>query len=162
MSSTFQDQGESIQRVVDALGRLPVRALVTTGPTIDPATIERRSNVEVVASAAHAALLPGADVVVTHGGHGTVVKALAAGVPLVVMPHGRDQADNAARIVARHAGLKVSRRAKPKAIAAAITKVLADPAFAAGARRLGQAIREDASAGLLVQELEDLPLVALT
>ena len=32
----------------------------------------------------------------THGGHGTVVRALAAGVSLVVLPHGRDQADNAA------------------------------------------------------------------
>ena len=112
-------------------------------------------------SAPHGSLLPAADVVVTHGGHGTVVKALAAGVPLVVMPHGRDQADNAARIVARHAGVKVSRKAKPKAIASAIDRVLSDPTFAAGAGRLGDSIREDAAAGRLLAELEDLPLPAL-
>ena len=113
MSSTYQDQQDSIQRVVDALGGLPVRALVTSGPAIDPTIFEHQPNVEVVRSASHQALLPGAAVVVTHGGHGTVIKALAAGVPLVVLPHGRDQADNAARIVARHAGVKVSRTAKP-------------------------------------------------
>jgi UDP:flavonoid glycosyltransferase YjiC (YdhE family) len=81
---------------------------------------------------------------------------LAAGVPLVVMPHSRDQADNAARLVARHAGVKVSRKAKPKAIASAIDLVLSDPSFAAGARRLGDSIREDASAGRLLSELETI------
>jgi MGT family glycosyltransferase len=162
MSSTFQDQRESLQRVVDALSRMPVRALVTTGPAIDPTTIEHGDNVRVVRSAPHGALLPAADVVVTHGGHGTVVKALAAGVPLVVLPHGRDQADNAARLVARHAGVKVSRKAKPKSIASAIDRVLSDPAFAAGARRLGDSIRDDASGERLLAELEDLPLPALS
>ena len=78
--------------------------------------------------------MPRAAVVVTHGGHGTVIKSLAAGVPLVVLPHGRDQADNAARIVARHAGVKVSRTSKPAKIAAAICGVLDDPSFADNAR----------------------------
>lgn len=160
MSSTFQDQGDSLRHVVDALGTLPVRALVTTGPTIDPATIEHASNVEVVAAAPHSQLLPHASVVVTHAGHGTVIKSLAAGVPLVVMPHGRDQADNAARVVARHAGVNVSRSAKPKAIAAAISKVLGDATFAENASRLGQTIRDDAASGALVREFEDLPVNA--
>ncbi len=159
MSSTFQDQQASLQRVVDALGTLEVRALVTTGPTIDPSLITHEPNVEVVAAAPHRELLPHAQLVVTHGGHGTVVKSLAAGVPLVILPHGRDQGDNAARVVARHAGLKLSRTAKPKAIATAITKVLDDPSFADAARRLGEVIRADASAGALVRELEDLPVI---
>ncbi len=156
MSSTYQDQQDSIQRVVDALGGLPVRALVTTGPAIDPTTIEHRPNVEVVRSASHQALLPTAAVVVTHGGHGTVIKSLAAGVPLVILPHGRDQADNAARVVARHAGLKVARTAKPSKVAAAICAVLEDPSYAANAQALGETIRRDAASGALVRELEDL------
>ncbi len=162
MSSTYQDQQESIQRVVDALGGLPVRALVTSGPAIDPTIFEHEPNVEVVRSASHQALMPGAAVVVTHGGHGTVIKALAAGVPLVVLPHGRDQADNAARIVARHAGVKVSRTAKPSKIAAAICGVLEDPSFADNARVLGEIIRRDAASGALVRELEDLPVTCPT
>ena len=162
MSSTYQDQQESIQRVVDALGGLPVRALVTSGPAIDPTIFEHEPNVEVVRSASHQALLPGAAVVVTHGGHGTVIKALAAGVPLVVLPHGRDQADNAARVVARHAGVKVSRTAKPSKIAAAICEVLEDQSFADNARVLGESIRRDAASGALVRELEDLPVTCPT
>ena len=162
MSSTFQDQQSSTQRIVDAIATLPVTALVTTGPALDPATIVTHPNIEVVAAASHSELLRSADVVVTHGGHGTVVKSLAAGVPLVVMPHGRDQGDNAARVEARRAGVKVPRTAKPAAIAKAISEVLNDPTYAEHARHLGDAIVHDSSSGALVRELEDLPVACLT
>jgi UDP:flavonoid glycosyltransferase YjiC (YdhE family) len=162
MSSTYQDQQDSIQRVVDALGGLPVRALVTTGPAIDPTAIEHRPNVEVVRSASHQALLPTAALVVTHGGHGTVIKSLAAGVPLVILPHGRDQADNAARVELRQAGVKVSRNAKSTAIAKAISTVLNDATYAEHARLLGEAIVRDSSSGALVHELEDLAVACAT
>ena len=81
----------------------------------------------------------------THGGHGTVIKALAAGVPLVVIPHGRDQADNAVRVTERGAGLKLARTAQPSAIAAAVRSAIADPGYRAAAARLGAAIRTDAA-----------------
>ncbi len=162
MSSTYQDQHDSIQRVVDALGGLAVRGVVTTGPAIDPTTIDHRPNVEVVRSASHQALLSSAAVVVTHGGHGTVIKSLAAGVPLVILPHGRDQADNAARVVSRHAGVKLARTSKPTKIAAAIRAVLDDQSYADSARALGETIRRDAASGSLVQELEDLPVTCST
>jgi UDP:flavonoid glycosyltransferase YjiC (YdhE family) len=162
MSSTYQDQNDSIQRVVDGLATLPVRALVTTGPAIDPAGIDGHPNVEVVESAPHSKLLMEADAVVTHGGHGTVIKSLAAGVPLVILPHGRDQGDNAARVAARGAGVKVARSAKPKAIAKAGASVLADPTFAEHARALGETSRRDATSGGLVHELEDLPVTCST
>ncbi len=113
LSSTFQDQGDCLQRIVDAAGSLPVRALVTTGPALDPTTINAPANVSVVAAAPHSEVLREAAAVVTHGGHGTVVRALAADVPLVVLHHGRDQADNAARLKARGAGLAVKRTASP-------------------------------------------------
>ena len=116
MSTTYQNQQASLQRVVDALATLPVRALVTTGPVIDPATIVAVPNVTVVSTAPHATVLQEAALVITHGGHGTLMKALAAGVPAVVMPHGRDQADNAARVKHRGAGRSVSRTAAPAKI----------------------------------------------
>ena len=156
MSSTFQDQHDSVQHVIDALGTLDVRGLVTTGPAIDPSVFTSHANVEVVAAAPHSQILPHAALVVTHGGHGTVVKALAAGVPLVILPHGRDQADNAARITARGAGVKVKRTAKPAAIAKAIRRVLADTSYREHAAALGDDIRRDAASGALTRELEDL------
>ncbi len=154
MSSTFQDQIGSLQRVIQALGTLPVRALVTAGPALDVAALRPASNITVAASAPHRQVLRQTAVVITHGGHGTVVKALAAGVPMVVLPHGRDQADTAVRVSARGAGVMLRRSAGPDAIAAAVRQVLENPSYRAAAQRLGETIRRDAASDLLVRELE--------
>jgi MGT family glycosyltransferase len=157
MSSTYQEQQFTLQTVVDALGTLPVRGLVTTGPALAPDVVTPPPNVAVTSSAPHAEVLKHARAVVTHGGHGTVVKALAAGVPMVVMPHGRDQKDNGVRVRARRAGLVVSRNASSRRVAAAVRAVLDDPSYRQGAQRLGDAIVRDAAAEDLVNALEDLP-----
>src|SRR5262249_53517049 len=91
LSSTFQDQIGCLQRIVDALSQMPVRGVVTTGPAVDPAALRSPHNVAIVQHAPHREVLWEAGLVITHGGHGTVMKALAAGVPMVMMPHGRDQ-----------------------------------------------------------------------
>ena len=160
LSSTFQDHAGCLQRIVDALGTLPVRGIVTTGPALDPSELHAPANVEVVPAAPHSEVLMQAAAVVTHGGHGTVVRALAADVPLVVLHHGRDQADNAARVTARDAGVTVKRSASPDGIAKAVSRLLDDPEHRAAAARLGRSIRRDAASGTLVAELEDLPAVA--
>jgi MGT family glycosyltransferase len=157
LSSSFQDQLGCLQRIIDALGTLPVRAVVTTGPAVDPEPLAAPANVRVVAAAPHSEVLRHAAVLVTHGGHGTVVRALAADVPMVILHHGRDQADNAARVEARGAGVSVKRNAAAPKIAAAVQRVLDDPSFGEGAARLGQAIRTDAAGTALTDELEDLP-----
>ena len=160
LSSTFQDHAACLQRIVDGLARLPVRGLVTTGPALDPGAITAPPNVTVVRAAPHSKVLATAAAVVTHGGHGTVVRALAAGVPMVILPHGRDQADNAVRVTARGAGIKLSRGAKPRRIAKAVQRLLADPGVRLNAEHLGEAIRRDAAAGRLVAELETAPTTA--
>jgi MGT family glycosyltransferase len=154
MSSTFQNHVECLQRITDALGSLPVRGLVTTGPAVKPDAIRARANVAVVASAPHSEVLPQADLVVTHGGHGTVIKTLAAGVPLVILHHGRDQADNAARVTTRGAGIAVPRRASATRIAKAVITVLDDPSYRQAAAHLGRSIAQDAAGGALLEELE--------
>jgi MGT family glycosyltransferase len=161
LSSTFQDHAGCLQRIVDALGTLPVRGLVTTGPALDPSTITAPANVQIVTAAPHSEVLRSAAAVVTHGGHGTVIRALAADVPLVVLHHGRDQADNAARVSARGAGVTVKRSASPTAIASAVRRLLDDPSYATRAGVLGRSIRADAASGALVAELEDLPAAVL-
>jgi MGT family glycosyltransferase len=156
MSSTFQNQAAGLQRVIDALATLPVRGLVTTGPVVDPETLRAAPNVAVRRSAPHREVLQHAALVVTHGGHGTLVKAFAAGVPVVVLPHGRDQGDNAARVTFHGAGLAVSRSAAPAKVADAVRRVLGDPAYRKAAGQLGAALRHDAGAGRLLTELETL------
>ena len=158
LSSTFQDHAATLQRIVDALATLPVRGLVTTGPALASGAITPAPNVVVVANAPHTAVLEHAAIVVTHGGHGTVVKALAADVPLVVLPHGRDQLDNAVRVTSRGAGVAVKRTATSAMIAAAVRDVLHDQRYHDAAARLGAAIRADAAATSVLDELEDLSL----
>jgi UDP:flavonoid glycosyltransferase YjiC (YdhE family) len=156
MSSTLQNQGGRLQRVIDGLATLPVRALVTTGPALDPNAFRGSSNAVVLVSAPHSEVLKDASVVVIHGGHGTVVRALAAGVPMIVMPQGRDQADDAARVTSRRAGITINKNARPAAVAAAVRRVLDDPRYRQAAQRLGRSIRADAQSGAMFTELEDL------
>jgi MGT family glycosyltransferase len=156
MSSTFMDHADTLQRVTTALGDLPVRGLVTTGPTIPVAAIDAPENVTVVERAPHTEVLRHASAVVTHAGHGTVIKALAAGVPVVAIPLGRDQLDNAARVAHHGAGLRLKPKAAPEAIARAVQRVLDEPSFAAGAQRLATAIAAETAEDRAVAELEAL------
>ena len=97
-------------------------------------------------------VLAHADVLLTHGGHGTVMKGLVAGVPIVCMPTGRDQPDNAARLVHRGVGVKISKRASPAKISAAVQQVLDDPSFRTAAARLGEQLSADAASGAALTE----------
>ena len=107
-------------------------------------------------SAPHSQVLAHTDVLVTHGGHGTVMKSLVAGVPIVCMPTGREQPDNAARLVHRGAGVKISKKASPAKIAAAIEHVLDGTSFQTAAARLGAKLRAEADSGAALNELEAL------
>jgi MGT family glycosyltransferase len=156
LSTTTQGQEPMIRRVVSALGSMNVRGLVTTGPSFDAGAIEVPGNVTVVASAPHSAVLPHADAVVTHAGHGTVIKALANGVPVLCMPVGRDQPDTAARVAGCGAGLRLRPRASARAIARALGSLLGEPGDRDAAARMAFAIAADREQDLAVAEIEAL------
>jgi MGT family glycosyltransferase len=156
MSSTYMDHAHVLRRAASALGELPVRGLLTTGPTVSPEAIDPPANVTVVERAPHSEVLRHASAVVTHAGHGTVIKALAAGVPVVALPLGRDQLDNAQRVQHHGAGLRLKPKASPDAIAKAIRRVLDEPSFAANAERLASAIAAEIAEDRAVAELEAL------
>ena len=114
-------------------------------------------------SAPHAPVLSHADVVITHAGHGSVIKALAAGVPLVCIPHGRDQRDNTARVVAAGAGLRLSRRASATAIWDAVHRLLTEPSYRANAEWLAEAFGAEArrspdAVGQVAEALQPQPV----
>ncbi|WP_214366977.1 nucleotide disphospho-sugar-binding domain-containing protein [Pseudonocardia sp. H11422] len=92
---------------------------------------------------------------VSHGGHGTVIKAAAAGVLQLVIPLGRDQPNNGARVVAAGIGLRLKPSAKPTAIAAGVRRLLDEPSFTQRARHLAGPIRGDAQSTAVVTELEN-------
>jgi MGT family glycosyltransferase len=154
LSSTVMSQESLLQRAADALGQLPIHALVTTGPAVDPAMIRAPQNVSVRRWARHADVLPYCSAVVTHGGHGTVIKALAAGVPLVIAPLGRDQPDNAARVIRAGAGLRVRRTADVATMRRAIGRVLDDHRYEDAARRVAEILAAERDDDLVIDELE--------
>jgi len=113
--------------------------------------------VEIVNAASHDALMREAAVVVTHAGHGTTLRALRAGAPIVAMPMGRDQNENAARVEYHGAGLRLGPDAAVEDIAGAITRVVREPSFATRARALADAIAgEGDGAERFADEIETL------
>lgn len=153
-SSTFQDQGRVLRNVVAALATLRVRALVTLGEMLPAQEVPPKGSVVVVRSVPHAEVLPRAALLITHCGHGTTLKALAAGVPMLCLPMGRDQDDTAARVVHAGAGIRLKPQASPAAIARAVEQLLNDATFREGARRLRDVIAEERRRTDVVTELE--------
>jgi UDP:flavonoid glycosyltransferase YjiC (YdhE family) len=134
-------EGIAVYRTaLDAIAELPVRALFTTGRGFDVNVLGAiPANVHVEAFIPQRDVLPRAAAVVCHGGSGTVLGALAAGVPMVVVPIGADEPHNAQRIAAIGAGL-ASPNATASTLRAAIERVLAEPAFRSNARKLAAEI----------------------
>jgi UDP:flavonoid glycosyltransferase YjiC (YdhE family) len=143
LSTTFQRQTALLRRLLQALGGLPVRAVVTLGPAVRESALQPPSNVDVVAWLPHHEVLPGADLVVTHGGHGTVASALRHGVPVLCLPMGRDQLDVATRAQWRRAGLVASADASVPTLRALVARGLQDQELHAGARRVSAEMAHD-------------------
>lgn len=156
LSSTFQNQRHTLENAIEAMAVLPIKGLVTLGPAMAKESFHSYDNITVASATPHSKVFPTARAVVTHAGHGTVMRALANGLPLVCLPMGRDQTDNAARIVHHGAGLSLSPNAKPHQIARAIQRVLTEPEFTKNAERLKSAIVADANANQGVIELEEI------
>lgn len=156
LSSSYMQQADLLRRIVAALSTLPVRAVVTTGPAIDPDEIPASAQVVVVRAAQHTALFPHARLVITHAGHGTLIKAIAAGVPVLCVPLGRDQPDNAIRAARLGVAKVLSPKADAATIAAAVRAMLAEPSFSRAAAALGSTVRAEIASGALAAELDDI------
>jgi MGT family glycosyltransferase len=135
-----QRSAESLQRVLDALTDLPVHVVATTGGIVDPEELDAPANAYVVAFADHDALLDRAALVVGHGGHGTTMRALRAGIPIVGMPaQGTDQATTLQLLDSWHAGRFLPSGSDVAQIRAAVTEVLGDASYRETAARLSRA-----------------------
>ncbi|MBC9978521.1 glycosyltransferase [Bradyrhizobium campsiandrae] len=155
-STSFQNHAAVLQRVIDASSSLPIRLLVTLGGAIEPHELTPAENTAVVRSAPHLEIMRDASLVVTHGGHGTVMAALMHRIPMLIVPHGRDQADNAVRVTERGAGLAVSRTAATTEICAALNRLISEPEFRRAAGALGDAVDAELRGTTLIADLEDL------
>ena len=155
-SSVYQDQSALLQRVIDALSSMEVRAVVPLGQMLEASELVAAPNVVVVRSAPYSVVLAETSVVVSHCGHGTTMKALAAGVPMVCIPMGRDQDATAERVVRQGAGIQLPTTASSAEIRPVIEEVLGAHEYRDNAVRMASIIAEEHQPLDVVLALEEL------
>jgi UDP:flavonoid glycosyltransferase YjiC (YdhE family) len=139
-TTVMEGQVDLIQRVCEALTGQDLDAVLTLGPGVSAEAIDAPCNIETVPHADHDQLLPRTDAVITHGGLGTTLRALAHGKPLLLLPLGRDQQFNATRVVELGAGVHMPVESSPDEIAFALLELLAQPSFRKAAEHAAAAI----------------------
>jgi UDP:flavonoid glycosyltransferase YjiC (YdhE family) len=129
--STSQDPECKLLRVALAgLADEPVRVLATTNRHTPERPIDVPGNAVLVDWMLYSQAMPAADLVICHGGHGTVARSLAAGTPLLVCPSVGDMGENAGRVAWSGAGLSVPRRLlSPRSVRLAARRLLSEPRF---------------------------------
>lgn len=155
LSTTATRQRDLLQRILDGLADVDVEVLCTLGGVpIDG--LSAPPNASISDWISHRELLPRTDVVVTHAGLGTVMAALASGVPMVCMPMTRDQPLNAERVAALGLGIEQSPAASADLIRDAVQCVLDDGRFRQRAQSMAEIIAAYGNGAVAVQELESL------
>jgi UDP:flavonoid glycosyltransferase YjiC (YdhE family) len=140
---------------LEAVGDLSIRVLLTVGPDADPASFsEGPANVRVERWVSQRDVLGQAAAVVCHGGSGSTLGAIAAGLPLVVVPLFADQPYNARRVAALGAGLEAP--PEGSAIRDALSRVLDEPSYGAAAQHLAAEARRQPSTDASVDALAEL------
>jgi MGT family glycosyltransferase len=161
-STEFQDDGQLVATALEALRGEDVQVVATTAG-VDPAQFSAPPNARVERFVPHAPLVERAACVVCHGGMGITQKALAAGVPVCVVPFGRDQLEVARRVDIARAGTRLpAPRLGPERLRDAVRQAIARRA---GAQRLADAFTHAggpaAAADALERALDRQPSAAL-
>ena len=146
--STSQDPGQTLLRAALAgLADLPVRVLASANRQI-PGDVAVPANTRLVDWVSYSRAMPACDIVVCHGGHGTVARALASGCAVVIVPAAGDMNETAARIEWAGLGVRLpGRLVGARGLRLAVGRALARPRLRAGARGLqAWAARHDGAA----------------
>jgi UDP:flavonoid glycosyltransferase YjiC (YdhE family) len=138
--STAQDPEQRLLRAaLRGLAGAPVRVLATWNRRLPPYPLPAPTNSRLVEWVPYSRTMPRCDVVVCHGGHGTLARALACGCAVVACPVVGDMSENAARLDWARAGVRVPRRfTSPRPLRLAVERALDDASIRAHARALAQ------------------------
>jgi len=154
---SFEGQEAALQAILDALEALPIRAIVTTG-AVAPEALRVPANVELHKYFPHDQLMPSASLVIGHGGHSTTVRALAHGIPLLILPMHRllDQAMVGKAVATMGAGRVLPKISSPGEIRSSVRSLLEDPSYRHAAGAVGARLRSSNGAIAAADELETL------
>jgi UDP:flavonoid glycosyltransferase YjiC (YdhE family) len=153
------ESGDLFNRVLAGLREARVNAVLTVGDQIDPREFGRQpERIRIERFAPQSAILPHCSAVLSHGGSGSVMGALAYGLPQALIPMGADQPHNAKRCAALGLGVVLDPvAATPGMVSNAIRSVLAEPAYRAAAERIRDDITALPPPACAVPLLERLP-----
>jgi UDP:flavonoid glycosyltransferase YjiC (YdhE family) len=155
---TVWNRNLDVFRTVIEAARDDITLVVTVGRENDPAIFgPQPDNVLVHRFIPQGVLLPRCAAVVSHGGAGTTLGALAFGVPLLLLPQGADQYANAGRVVAAGAGRQLLRdELSPDAVRDSLRRVLDDATYRGSAERIQAEIHDMPPARDAVRRIEAL------
>jgi hypothetical protein len=140
LSTTLQGQTRALPTLLDAVGSLPIRVLLTLGDVVPVDEVHAPPNVTVAGYLPHDRVLPHTAAVIGHGGLSTITTALTYGVPMVCVPQGRDQGLNAARMEEVGVGRSLPPDSSAQTIAEAVESVLGDEAYRTVAKGFADSI----------------------
>jgi MGT family glycosyltransferase len=152
-STEFQNDGKLVRAALEALAEEEVNIVVTTAG-VDPSSFTPPPNARIERFVPHSPLLERASCVVCHGGMGITQKALSAGVPVCVVPFGRDQFDVARHVEVADAGTRLpASRLRPDRLRMAVREATEKKA---GAERIASAFAPAGGPRAAVDALEEL------
>ena len=157
-STGFEQRNvDKVQRALDALADLPVHVVATTGGIVAPNELASPENTVVLNYAAHDPIIRSAALVMTHGGHGTAMRSLLHGVPMVVIPGpAGDQPYVAATVQEFGAGLALPGDASSETMRAAAQEVLAKQSYRDNAKQRSAMLVGVSGAANAADEVENL------
>jgi MGT family glycosyltransferase len=156
-STAHDSDNHLVRTALAALAEEPVRVVATTNRVVPQVPIEVPANAILVDWLSYSQLMPAASLVISHGGHGTVARALGAGTPVLICPIIGDMSETAMRVTWAKAGLSVPwRLCKPAPLRWATRRLLSDPAVAARAAELANWGREHDGAARGAELVEQL------
>lgn len=136
-STAHDSDNHLVRTALAAFADEPLRVVATTNRVAPQRPIEVPANALLVDWLSYSQLMPAASLVVSHGGHGTVARALSAGTPVLVCPIVGDMSETAMRLAWAGCGLSLPwRLCRPTPLRWAAQRLLDDPSFTARAREL--------------------------
>jgi MGT family glycosyltransferase len=156
-STAHDSENHLVRTALEAMADEPVRVVATTNRVVPQRPIEVPANAVLVDWLSYSQLMPAASLVISHGGHGTVARALSAGTPVLISPIIGDMSETAMRVSWAKAGLSLPwRLCRPAPLRWAARRILDDPSFTTRAGELASWAQENDGAERGAQLVERL------
>jgi len=156
-STAHDSENRLVRTALRALAGEPVRVVATTNRVVPQRPIEVPANAVLVEWLSYSQLMPAASLVISHGGHGTVARALGAGTPVLICPITGDMSETAMRVDWAGAGLSLPwRLCRPAPLRWAARRLLRERSFATRAGEIAAWGRENDGAQRGAELVESL------